>query len=93
MRKLNLVCGMLLMFSAWGYGQEKQKVVDGYVINGVIEGEYKADKVDLVKINQHTLLLIVRQWRIIAILSRDRKSRSRKFILFRPEIRNVLARD
>lgn len=59
MRKLNLVCGMLLMFSVWGYGQEKQEVTDGYVIDGIIEGEYKAGKVDLVKIDQDGAGLII----------------------------------
>ena len=47
MRKLLL--GVFMMITVAVMGQEQEKKVEGYVINGVLEGNYKADKVYLLE--------------------------------------------
>ena len=49
MKKI-LVLGCLLMSVVGLFGQNKaSQEVEGYVINGVVEGKYKADKVYLLE--------------------------------------------
>lgn len=48
MRKF-FISGLLVLLSVLAIGQAQEKKVDGYVINGVLEGKYKADKVYLVE--------------------------------------------
>lgn len=47
MRKLLL--GVFMMITVAVMGQEQEKKIEGYVINGVLEGNYKADKVYLLE--------------------------------------------
>ncbi|MCQ4875612.1 MULTISPECIES: TlpA disulfide reductase family protein [Odoribacteraceae] len=48
MRKI-VLAGILLALSSAAIGQTQEKKTDGYVINGVIEGNYKPNKVYLVE--------------------------------------------
>ena len=48
MKKIVLV-GLCVAFSGLLMGQSQYKKMDGYVIKGVIEGDYKANKVYLVE--------------------------------------------
>lgn len=48
MRKV-FISGLFVLSSVLAIGQAQEKKVDGYVINGVLEGKYKADKVYLVE--------------------------------------------
>ena len=48
MRKI-ILAGLLFALYGVAVGQTREKKTDGYVINGVLEGNYKADKVYLVE--------------------------------------------
>ena len=44
-----VLAGVLILLSAWVLGQSQYKKMDGYLIKGTIEGNYKSDKVYLVE--------------------------------------------